>query len=38
MPAPSHGGGTHAAKVKVMSKVHSATAKRNANKKDTNVL
>lgn len=38
MPAKTHGGGSHSAKVKVMSKVASATAKRKANKKDTDIL
>jgi len=38
MSTPSHTGGSHSAKVKVMTKVHSATSKRGANKKDTDIL
>lgn len=33
-----HGGGSHSAKVKVMTKAHAATAKRHANKKDTSIM
>lgn len=32
------GGGSHSAKTKVMSKVASATSKRKANAKDTNIM